>query len=174
MIETPIIAEERLEEAFNLAPPIDVQEPNGTKQLTLKYEFGSLEDLNKFLAAKAKESSYPYPLIFLQTGIEVTGGSQNGIAPLRFIIATRGKRTPTPRQRLNTTVRYRLKPAFDAVIKTLKRSGIGHIVDDYDRKTEVHYNYGPDGELETKEIWDVLTVELEYSFTNNPAKQFNY
>ena len=151
---------EILENTFNLMPELDV---DGVK-FKHQFEFGSHEDLLKFLELKRRGDAKTYPLIWLETPYKVERDTtSNGTAPTNLIIANLSNQDMLNRQRMETSFKKVLMPVLDDMLKVLKY-GKATSYDEYD--TTYFFNYAP-SEKEGSDIWDVIKLELVIKYKKN-------
>lgn len=171
-----IIPEERLAEVFATLPEEDGK--TGDQALKPKFEFGTHKDLLRFLNDKTKLNEYAYPLIFLETPIMATGNDQLvNVKNCTLIFAHRSKAELSPRQRLEGTIKYRIRPALENALKALNQSGITRITNKDSFSTEVFYNYGStpqEKEHTATEIWDAIRLKVDLEINAKCIRPINY
>jgi hypothetical protein len=170
-----IIAEERFIALFDTLPVMTISESEYKPQ----YDFGTHEDLLRYLDQKAKEGGKVYPLVWLETPTKLTGRNRKR-GKFKFILATLTNSEMSNRQRLEVTVKPTLVPLYDNIVKALSQSGFTLIRNRDDESYELHYNYGVkeknQGDTVNKatDIWDVLKFSCELELTNCKQKKINY
>lgn len=169
-----IIAERRLDEVFTTLP--DIPGKGSDPSVTPKFDFGSHEDLMRFLNDKAKSGNYPYPLIWLETPQKSKGGDTVRTFQCTLILATLTKASFTSRQRLEKTIEFILEPLFENIIIGLEQSGITRILDRHDYETEIFYNYGDNNNTETQgsDIWDAIRFSCNIEINGKCIRTINY
>lgn len=169
-----IIPEERLEEAMATLPIMP--DIGGGASLKPTFELGAHEDLMRFLQDEARLKSYPYPLVYLETPIESTGGDQLRTFPCVLVLATKTKSSFTTRERLEKTIKYRLKPLLENVLILLNEAGSIRIINKDNYKTAIFYNYGSNNntEHEAPEIWDAIRLTCDLEVNNKCLQTVNY
>ena len=173
-----ILPEDRFIALFDTLPSI-INDGNEYKP---QYDFGTIEDLNRFLNQKRKEVALIggniYPLIWLETPIKKTGTDKRVTFKPVIVLGTLTNSTISNRERLEVTFKPVLIPLLENVLKSLKQSGFTTIVKkkflhEYDRTD--FFNYVTDEEHEATDIWDAMKIELEIEMTDNcQQKNINY
>lgn len=167
-----IIAEELFIPLFETLPFVTVNNSNYKPQ----YDFGSHEDLLRYLKSKAKEGGKVYPLIWLETPITLKGDRMKR-SKFKFIIATLTKSEMSNRERLGITINPTLKPLLSNIIKALNQSGFTFLLNRDNEQVAIYYNYGVKENKENyaTDIWDAITFECELEITTTSKKlQINY
>ena len=166
-----MIIEERLKDLFETLPSV---ESNGI-QYPIQYDFGTEEDLMRFLKVKANAEGNIFPLIWLQTPNEMRGNNFREV-DLKLIIATQSNREMWNKQRLDVTIKPILKPLLDNIIFALMRSGFTRFNDREKNVETIFYNYGLDEDEISPEvaIWDAIKFEASVIFSHGSLKSINY
>ena len=169
-----ILVEERLKELFATLPIITVDNSDYKPQ----FDFGTHEDLLRYLNHKAKEGGKVYPLIWLETPI-VKKGKENRInIDLKLVLATLTTAELSNTERLEITFKPNLVPLYNNILKALRKSGFTRIIDADKNKRTDFYNYGVKDKKEQRniatDIWDAIKFECELELTNCKQKNINY
>jgi hypothetical protein len=183
-----IIIEKRLIELFNTLPPIKV---NGISYKPI-YDFGTQEDLLKFLKYKRKEGTSIYPLIWVETPIFRKGDEKRKEVSLKLVLATLTNSEISNTERLLITFDSTLLPLKENVLQAINQSGFtrnlkekenneafyfNYGVKNTNKKTNI-YNYGiSDTNREISvvtDIWDAISLELTVEFTECKLKNINF
>ena len=136
----------------------------GGKDYKTVFEFGSHEDLMKFLELKRRTKGNTYPLIWLTTPYKVSRDrAKIGGAPTNLIIANLSNQDMLNKERLETSFKLVLYPILDALLSELKYSKTTSY-NEYE--TTSHFNYQP-AEKEGSDIWDVIQLELDVTYKPN-------
>lgn len=183
-----ILVEQRLKELFETLP---VQTIDGSDYKPA-FDFGTHEDLLKYLKYKRKEGGKIYPLIWLETPIVKNGKEERLKIELKLVIATLTNSEISNTERLQLTFKTTLVPLYDNIQKALMQSGFTRIlnadknkradffnygVKDTNKKTNV-YNYGISDTNKEKhlatDIWDAIKFECDLEITECKQKNINY
>lgn len=171
-----IIPEERLIEVFATLPERPGME--GDTPLTPKFEFGTQKDLLVYLNDETKLKEYPYPLVFAETPILGIGGeTYKDVKGLTIIVAHRSKAGFTPRERLQGTIKYRIRPTVEDVLTALKDSGVTVLTNKEKIAMDVWYNYGSTPEEKehiATDIWDAIRFKVDVQFTTKCLRPIIY
>lgn len=171
-----ILVEERLKELFETLPVITVSHSDYKPQ----FDFGTHEDLLRYLRSKAKEGGKFYPLIWLETPIVKKGKENRIYIDLKLVLATLTKAELSNTNRLEVTFKPTLVPLYNNIYKALRKSGFTRIVDPENNKRTDFYNYGVkkkngnETENIATDIWDAIKLECELEITNDCKKNINY
>lgn len=154
--------EELLKNIFATLPIITI---NG-KDSKPNFDFGSHEDLLKYIDHKNKQGVAKYPLVWLETPVSFKGDTQGEIA-LKLVLATVSNSELSNTERLQVTFKTTLDPLLVNVKKALQRSGATRITDKKNNVRTNHFNYGVK-ELGSKkekqatvDIWDAIKFECK-------------
>jgi hypothetical protein len=154
-----IVIESRLKELFDTLPTVQVpMADGGTQEFTVKFDFGSTEDLTTFL----KQEKAAYPLLWLETGFEEDHNTNRGevSADLSFKIATSAlKSSLLNQQRVKTTFDLVLFPVLENVRKAFERSNIV-MLENQDWSVQKFYNWSTSNQLGTSQIWDAVKFDV--------------
>jgi hypothetical protein len=154
--------EEKIRELVALMPPLVIE----SGSYPIRYDWGTVDVLNKFLILKENVSKYP--LIWLVTGSREEDRIFKTIfSKARFIIATRAGNVDefNSYQYQNDYLKV-LIPVYDNFIKLLERSSISTILSDK-HESEIIPNYSlnkDDKGLIT--VWNALVIDIELEIDN--------
>jgi len=149
-----------LADIFDSIPPIDM----GGREYKLKFQYGSHEDLMKFLELNRRMNSNAYPLVWLTTPYEVSRDRRgNGSAPTNLIIANLSSQDMLNVDRMATSFKLVLFPILDEILYTLKKSKATKYSD---YSTTYFFNYSPSSK-EASDIWDAIKLSLDIEFNPN-------
>lgn len=165
-----IIVEDRLIELFDTLPVI----VNEGKNFKPVFDFGTHEDLLRFLKSKQKEGVTPYPLIWLETGFDVVGEDHEKTVSIKLILAVNTDSIMSNRERLEVTIKLILIPLQERIFKALRRSSITDILDDRKNKTSIRFNLSENDISQATEIWDAIILQSEVTINNQFLKTINY
>ena len=159
-----IVFEEKLRELVALMP-----QWNDTH--TVRYDWGTIDVLNKFLVLK--ESVSKYPLIWLVTSKDTDDLLRNRVTRnARFVIATRSNDVDGfNSQQYQTDYKEVLIPIYNDFITLLESSGITKIVGStIDKELKPNFSLNDNGKgLIT--IWNAIVLDLEVEITDGCIKQ---
>jgi len=159
-----IVFEEKLRELVALMPKW-----NDTHDV--RYDWGTIDVLNKFLVLK--ESISKYPLIWLVTSKDTDDLLRNRVTRnARFVIATRSNDVDAfNATQYQTDYKEILIPVYNNFITLLNSSGISKIVGStIDKELKPNYSVNDNGKgLVT--IWNVLVLDVEIELTSGCIKQ---
>lgn len=159
-----IVFEEKLRELIALMP-----QWNGTH--TVRYDWGTIDVLNKFLVLK--ESVSKYPLIWLVTSKDTDDLLRNRVTRnARFIIATRSNDVDGfNAKQYQTDYKEVLIPVYNDFINLLNSSGITKIVGStIDKELKPNFSLNDNGKgLIT--VWNALVLDLEIEIISGCIKQ---
>jgi hypothetical protein len=168
-----IIAEDRFIPLFDTLPSITVD----NSDYKPNYDFGSHEDLLRYLNQKAKEGGKIYPLVWVETPINLKGYSKKR-GKVKFVLATLSNSELSNRERLEVTIKPTLIPLYNNIITALCQSGFSQILNRNDENYDIHYNYGvkekDEKKSEATDIWDAIKFECELQLTDECLKKINY
>lgn len=165
-----ILVEEKLGDGFATLPMMTID----GKNYQPAYDFGSHEDLLRFLKSKRLEGVSFYPLIWLETPIEITGKDDRPTVKLKLIMATNSNSNLSNKERLEITYKTILIPLYNNIITLLKSSGFTRLINQDKKKVSKHYNYTENNEAFGTDIWDVIKLEHDVEFTACELRNFNY
>jgi len=146
-----IVFEEKIRELVALMPQWD-----GTH--TIRYDWGTIDVLNKFLILKDNQSKYP--LIWLVTSKDTEDLLRNTVTrQARFIIATRSNDVDGfNAKQYQTDYLNILLPVYNDFITVLNRSGISKIIDTtIEKELKPNYSLTKDKGLIT--IWNAIVLD---------------
>jgi len=159
-----IVFEEKLRELVALMP-----QWNDTH--TVRYDWGTIDVLNKFLLLKENVSKYP--LIWLVTSKDTDDLLRNRVTRnARFVIATRSNDVDGfNSQQYQTDYKEVLIPVYNDFITLLNSSGISKIVGStIDKELKPNFSLNDNGKgLIT--IWNAIVLDLEVEITDGCIKQ---
>lgn len=170
-----IIAESRLGEVFATLPEVTDLDGNHFKP---KYDFGSEEDLLVFINDNRDAQTNTYPLIWVQTPLQVKGDMPRLKVKLSLVIATCSSSDLPNTERLKVSFTPLLIPTHENVIKAFQRSGFIKLLD-RDREIRTHfYNYGVQKNSkkasQATDIWDALKFECEIEMSDCAQRKIFY
>src|SRR3972149_3512311 len=149
-----IVFEEKIRELVALMPAWENTHP-------IRYDWGTIDVLNKFLILK--ESVSKYPLIWLVTSKDTDDLLRNRVTRnARFVIATRSNDVDAfNSKQYQTDYINILIPVYNNFIKLLNSSGISKIVGStIDKELKPNYSVNDNGKgLVT--IWNAIVLDLE-------------
>jgi len=159
-----IVFEEKLRELIELIP-----QWNGTHKV--RYDWGTIDVLNKFLLLK--ESTSKYPLIWLVTSKDTDDLLRNRVTRnARFILATRSNDVDAfNATQYQTDYINILIPVYNNFITLLNSSGISKIIDSkIEKELKPNYSVNDNGKgLIT--IWNAIVLDLEIELTMGCIKK---
>lgn len=168
-----VIVEDRFVSLFDTLP--EQLDSNGIAFKPL-YDYGSHEDLLRWLNSRRKENATRYPLIWLETPVRRIGKADGDVAAFRanLILATLAESTASNRERVEISIKPNLMLLYNNVIKAIRMSGFTRFVDREKEALSIFYNYGSNGENEATDVWDALKFESSIIMDTCPLKEFNY
>jgi len=159
-----IVFEEKLRELVALLP-------KWNDTFEIRYDWGTIDVLNKFLVLK--ESKSKYPLIWLVTSKDTDDLLRNRVTRnARFVIATRSNDVDSfNAKQYQTDYKEILIPVYNNFITVLNSSGISKIVGStIDKELKPNYSVNDNGKgLIT--IWNALVLDVEIELTDGCIKQ---
>lgn len=159
-----IVFEEKIRELVSLMPEWENTHP-------IRYDWGTIDVLNKFLILK--ESVSKYPLIWLVTSKDTDDLLRNRVTRnARFVIATRSNDTDGfNAQQYQTDYLKVLIPVYNDFITLLNSSGISKIVNSsIDKELKPNYSVNDNGKgLIT--IWNAIVLDLEVELITGCIKE---
>lgn len=159
-----IVFEEKVRELVALMP-----QWNGTHKV--RYDWGTIDVLNKFLVLK--ESTSKYPLIWLVTSKDTDDLLRNRVTRnARFVIATRSNDVDAfNATQYQTDYINILIPVYNNFITLLNSSGISKIIDSkIEKELKPNYSVNDNGKgLIT--IWNAIVLDLEIELTTGCIKE---
>lgn len=159
-----IVFEEKLRELVALMPKW-----NDTH--IVRYDWGTIDVLNKFLLLK--ESVSKYPLIWLVTSKDTDDLLRNRVTRnARFVIATRSNDVDGfNSKQYQTDYKEVLIPVYNDFITLLNSSGISKIVGStIDKELKPNFSLNDNGKgLIT--IWNAIVLDLEVEIIDGCIKQ---
>jgi len=159
-----IVFEEKVRELIALMP-----QWNGTHKI--RYDWGTIDVLNKFLVLK--ESTSKYPLIWLVTSKDTDDLLRNRVTRnARFVIATRSNDIDSfNATQYQTDYINILIPVYNNFITLLNSSGISKIIDSkIEKELKPNYSINDNGKgLIT--IWNAIVLDLEIELTTGCIKE---
>ena len=162
-----IVFEEKMRELILLMPAF--VDNNGT--YPIKYDWGTLDILNKFLSLKSSTSKYP--LIWLIGSKDTDDLIRPRVTrKARFVIATKSNNVDEfNNYQYRTDYSLVLIPVYKDFINLLKRSGISKIIGDkVDKEVKPNFSFtNNDKGLIT--TWNALVLDLEIELTEGCINQ---
>lgn len=159
-----IVFEEKLRELVALMPEWENTHP-------IRYDWGTIDVLNKFLLLK--ESVSKYPLIWLVTSKDTDDLLRNRVTrKARFVIATRSNDVDGfNSQQYQTDYKEVLIPVYNDFITLLNSSGISKIVGSaIDKELKPNFSLNDNGKgLIT--IWNAIVLDLEVEIIDGCIKK---
>ena len=159
-----IVFEEKLRELIALMPEWENTHP-------IRYDWGTVDVLNKFLILK--ESVSKYPLIWLVTSKDTDDLLRNRVTrTARFVIATRSNDVDGfNAQQYQTDYISILLPVYNDFVTLLNSSGISKIVGStIDKELKPNYSVNDNGKgLIT--IWNAIVLDLEIELIDGCIKE---
>jgi len=153
----------RLIELFNTLPNITDYEGNSFKS---SYDFGTKEDLNRFLQSMKRENSNPYPLIWLITPYDEQPQDVKATFETEFdlVVATITDANLSNRERVKLNFDTILFPLIENIYKAFERSGFTTLIEK--KLLTKYYNYTEADKSFTTDIWDAVKIRLKISYNN--------
>ena len=162
-----IVFEEKLRELISFMPP----NINGNGSFPIRYDWGTIDILNKFLVLK--ESVSKYPLIWLITSRDTNDLVRGRVTrTARLVIATRSNDVDGfNNKQYQTDYTNVLIPVYNDFITLLNSSGISKIVGStVDKELKPNYSVNDNGKgLIT--TWNALVLDLEIELIEGCIKQ---
>lgn len=159
-----IVFEEKIRELVALMPAWE-------NTHLIRYDWGTIDVLNKFLILK--ESVSKYPLIWLVTSKDTDDLLRNRVTRnARFVIATRSNDTDGfNAQQYQTDYLKVLIPVYNDFITLLNSSGISKIVNSsIDKELKPNYSVNDNGKgLIT--VWNAIVLDLEVELITGCIKE---
>jgi len=159
-----IVFEEKIRELVALMPEWENTHP-------IRYDWGTIDVLNKFLILK--ESVSKYPLIWLVTSKDTDDLLRNRVTRnARFVIATRSNDTDGfNAQQYQTDYLKVLIPVYNDFLTLLNSSGISKIVNSsIDKELKPNYSVNDNGKgLIT--VWNAIVLDLEVELITGCIKE---
>lgn len=159
-----IVFEEKIRELVALMPKWETTHK-------IRYDWGTIDVLNKFLVLK--ESVSKYPLIWLVTSKDTDDILRNRVTRnSRFVIATRSNDVDGfNAQQYQTDYTSVLIPVYNDFITLLEKSGITKIVGStIDKELKPNYSVNDNGKgLVT--IWNAIVLDLEVEIIDGCINQ---
>ena len=159
-----IVFEEKLRELVALMPEWENTHP-------IRYDWGTIDVLNKFLALK--ESVSKYPLIWLVTSKDTDDLLRNRVTRnARFVIATRSNDVDGfNAQQYQTDYKEVLIPVYKDFVTLLNSSGITKIVGStIDKELKPNFSLNDNGKGLVY-IWNALVLDLEIEIISGCIKE---
>ena len=151
---------EMLESLFDSVGVVTVN-GNGFKPT---FDYGTVEDLNKFLRIKKTGSTNTYPLIWVTTPFKTSYHNVNETkSSVTLILATNSDSVSLNKDRAKTTIKSVLLPLISNIKEAIIRSP--YIIGGRDRDYDLtyHFNYAVE-ETRATTIWDAIELTLELKF----------
>lgn len=176
MVDESLMVESRLKEAFATLPDIETRhlERKNLITLSVKYGFGSEEELHEWLNDKRDANLFAYPLIWVQTPFTATGKKPRVNVPIRLILATLTSADFTNDERIEISFKPILNPLLSNVIKLFNRSGFTTIRNREREKRTNHFKFSVDGENKSTAVWDAIVFEGEIEMNDCPLREVPY
>jgi hypothetical protein len=162
-----IVFEEKMRELIALMP----NHTQGNKNFPIRYDWGTIDVLNKFLILK--ESVSKYPLIWLVTSKDTDDLLRGRVTrKARFVIATRSNdENAFNGTQYKTDYLNILIPVYNNFITLLNSSGITKIVNSsIEKELKPNYSVNDNGKgLIT--VWNAIVLDLEVEIINGCIKE---
>ena len=162
-----IVFEEKMRELIALMP----NHTQGNKNFPIRYDWGTIDVLNKFLILK--ESVSKYPLIWLVTSKDKDDLLRGRVTrKARFVIATRSNdENAFNGTQYKTDYLNILIPVYNNFITLLNSSGITKIVNSsIEKELKPNYSVNDNGKgLIT--VWNAIVLDLEVEIIKGCIKQ---
>jgi len=157
-----IVFEEKMRELIALMPAWS----KDSLTLPVRYDWGTVDVLNKFLVLK--ESVSKYPLIWLVTSGDAENLLTNRVRRTsRFIIATRSNDSDAfNAQQYQTDYKDILIPVYNDFVTLLEKSGVSKIIGSTVTKELVPNFSINDNGKGLIVIWNALVLDLEVELTD--------
>lgn len=162
-----IVFEEKLRELVALMP----NNVNANGSFDIRYDWGTIDVLNKFLVLK--ESVSKYPLIWLVTSKDTDDLLRNRVTRnARFVIATRSNDVDGfNAQQYQTDYKEVLIPVYKDFVTLLNSSGITKIVGStIDKELKPNFSLNDNGKGLVY-IWNALVLDLEIEIISGCIKE---
>lgn len=152
-----IVFEQRLGQLVDLLPQV--------VGFTIKYGWGTQDELNKYLALPRNES--PYPLIWLTIGSDRDNLNEPRVTRnAKILIATLSMMQAEMNPFIYATdYESILIPIAENLIKALQKSGSSMIINN-EIQREFLPNYSVNENKGQVDVWNVLVLDAEISFNN--------
>lgn len=154
-----IVFEEKIRDLVDLLP-----QWNDTYKI--RYDWGTIDVLNKFLSLKENKSKYP--LIWLVTSKDTDDLLRNRVTrQARFVIATRSNNVDAFNStQYQTDYKDILIPVYNNFVKVLNSSGISKIVNStIDKELKPNYSVNDNGKGLIV-VWNALVLDCEVEITD--------
>lgn len=149
-----------LEEVVALIEPINIDGVDYAPQ----FDYGSNEDLVKYIRIKRRVDGNTYPLIWLETPYSTSHHQINWrSSETKLILATNSDQNTLNKERMLTTFKLVLLPLVEGLKKAVKRHN--SITSEWEYDLTYHFNYGVENNEKT-DIWDALVLTVEFKFKN--------
>ena len=162
-----IVFEEKLRELISLMP----NNVNANGSFDIRYDWGTIDVLNKFLLLP--ETVSKYPLIWLVTSKDTDDLLRNRVTRnARFVIATRSNDTDGfNAQQYQTDYKEVLIPVYNDFVTLLNKSGITKIVGStIDKELKPNFSLNDNGKGLIY-IWNALVLDLEIEIISGCIKE---
>jgi hypothetical protein len=161
--------ENRFIEVFDTIPNIADMDGNA---ISSKYDFGTEADCIRFMAV----NKVKYPLIWLETPINLKGKEPLFKTRLKFILATKTITEMENRKRIESNFNYVLDPLYDYVITALQQCGFVRFLNQEQNTFARHYNYTNVAEDKSNlDIWDAIVFGRDVEINSScSTKTINY
>lgn len=157
-----IFFEEKVRELIKQLPA----HVDGNGNFPIRYDWGTIDVLNKFLLLKENVSKYP--LIWLVTDKRDADLIRNTVeSKARFVIATRSNKVDEFNEfQYQTDYKNVLIPVYENFIKMFQRSGISTIIEEsISIDLKPNFSFTTDAGLIT--IWNAIVVEATIKIDGN-------
>lgn len=158
-----ILVEEVLKNVFGNLPIINV----GGHDFKPRFDFGTKEDLLKFINGKNKNKESIYPLIWMETPVRRTGDLNTVNFDCILIVATKTNDTKTNTERLEVTFKPVLIPLINNIYRSINKSGKTKILNKTNNKETNYFRFGlkklanENTSTDTNDIWDAIKIEMK-------------
>ncbi|MAX71803.1 MAG: hypothetical protein CMC76_12025 [Flavobacteriaceae bacterium] len=163
--------EDRFIEVFKTIPNITFQGVS----LNTKYDFGTEKDCVQFLTVNTSKDKYP--LVWLETPINLKGKEPILNTRLKFILAYPTESEMENRQRLDTYFADVLDPLYNYVITALQQCGFVSFINQVGNTFARHYNFtdASNNKSQFPDIWDAIVFARDVRIdTSCKTKTINY
>ena len=136
------------------------------KDFVPKFMYGSHTDMLVYLNQKRKEGGNAYPLIWVETPIELDGFPL-AKAKVKILLATITNSNISNTERTKITFQTTLDPLLKITVDAINGNNSLDIQKDEDYSTSRHFNYDTNKLLESSDIWDAILLKCIIRFNLN-------
>lgn len=163
-----LTVEGTFKEIVNVLPNVVTDNSN-----KINYTFGTELQILNYLKQKKEEQKTPYPLIIIETPIEVTEVLDTlEVSNLTIIIATLTKSSLSNVERLNTTFEQVIFVVKEYLITALKKSGKTELTNNEIKQT-LYFNY-EEAEHTATDVWDAIKLKIDLRIKNKCLQKINF